>query len=135
MSVAFHNINSLHKRIDLAKMRRLEDEATSTNDALESKHARYLDRIYSGRELHRQAIQRSADMGHYAADLPLAELAALPAEEMKAAGIAPDLVERAAIEFESAATLFAEWQRETAIQSQRRALVARLREYAEGVRG
>lgn len=135
MSAAFHNVKSLHKRIDVSKLQRLEDEAAAANDALEGRFARYLDRTYSGRALHRQAIQRAADMEHYAAHLSFADLAALPAEEMEAAGIALDLVERAAIEFESAATLFAEWQRENAIQAQRRALVGRLREYAEGVRG
>lgn len=135
MRVALHNVKTLHKKIDLRKQQRLEDALTSASDALQGKFSRYRDRIDGGRLLHWQAIEHAHQMGHPFAALPIKELAALSAEELTAAGIAPDLIERAVIEFESAATIYEEYVRQSAVLADSRHLVARLREYTEGVRG
>lgn len=135
MSAALHNVKTLHKKIDLRKQQRLEDELASASDALQGKFSRYRDRIDGGKLLHWQAIEPAHQMGNPIAALPIKELAAMSADDLTAAGIAPDLIERAVIEFESAATIYAEYVRQSATLSDSRHLVARLREYTEGIKG
>jgi hypothetical protein len=135
MRLALHNSETLHVRIDLAKLRRIEDDALMAADGLHARFERYRARIDAGKALHREAIYPVRNSMHAYVYLPFPELAALSAADLEAAGISPALVARAVIEFDSAAALYADYQRQSVTVGRARNLLERLRQFTETVPG